>query len=440
MARMTSWVHRYTLRELMDDTFDLFKERSVELLLAGLLPGCLTVIYIALMRTFYLTGNLLPHFDEESWTNLAGSGKFWLFILLLLLVVAPTSYFLGLIAQCRIALHHALGTDISIGKAFRFIAKPFFSLFVITPIYLFFLGIVVMIASFVVGLIIGLTTIITTAYALASTTAAVIVGTIGISIAVVVISLATIIASTFFLAAPISLAYEHTGPFRALSRSFSTASSNFKPHYMALYVVTHLPFVVLLLLALVGGLIYLPFQYTVPYCQDTIIVLLAMIFGAVFSGLLACLMSLIYLDGRCRSQAFDLQLLAADIGLGEEFERAFRPAAVIRTPQYPNYTAAPALPGAVSANTGFPDYSAGTVRPASQPAGAYPDYSAPPSTQPVAAPLNYSAPPLPGAGQVVPDYSAPPPALEPQTELAPAEAEPEPPVVATAPREGSDAS
>ncbi|HEY3418893.1 MAG TPA: hypothetical protein VGM23_18620, partial [Armatimonadota bacterium] len=130
----TRWVHQYTLRDLVDDTFDLFKERATSLLLVGVIPYILVVIYVFLMRTFFIPENFLPRFDEDALTKLLQYWKFWVFVGGLGAVNA-VAFTVGHIAQCRIAVAHALGEEISLARAFRLLAKPFWSLLVFLLIF-----------------------------------------------------------------------------------------------------------------------------------------------------------------------------------------------------------------------------------------------------------------------------------------------------------------
>ena len=80
MTQLTSWVHRYTLRDLLDDSFDLFKERVITLLIAGALPYILVVAYQALMRSFVFPGNFLRDYSDAEMKNLMGNTEFWFYL------------------------------------------------------------------------------------------------------------------------------------------------------------------------------------------------------------------------------------------------------------------------------------------------------------------------------------------------------------------------
>jgi len=433
MASMTSWVHRYTPRELMDDTFDLFKERALDLLIAGLIPGCLIVLYWVLVRTFVFPGNLLTEFSPEKIRELLTTWQFWVYIYTLpTLVVMPTALSLALILQCRVAVRHILGDGDSVASAFRLLAKPFFSLFIVSLIFgaVQFVALLVamIINMFVMGIFVAIGGIFLVASSAsgASAVAGYVFMAIGYAVGITVSVTIGLGADVLFLAAPVSLAYEHAGPFKAIGQSFSFAMANFKSHFLALLVIVHAPIILSVLLLILGAAVYVPLQNNMPLSFEIILSLLGLILVAGCTGLLACLQSVIYLDGRCRRDALDLQLLAAGIGLGETFARLYTHGARMPQVQYPNYTGQPqpGLPGQpIVLST--PNYTAFPPTGAGLPPNAYPDYSAPPpatgaSSAPVATAYpDYSAPPpAPGAGpfpaaSVYPDYSAPPPPLEP---------------------------
>ena len=455
MARMTSWVHRYTLRELMDDSFDLFKERALELMIAGLIPWCLVAIYWVIIRTFVFPGNLLAFLSWERLEDLALTWQFWVFAVVgLFLVMIPVSYAMTLILQCRVAAHYVMGEPVPLHRLFRLLAKPFFSLyFVILPIFGAANAIIGWLVGSVLGVIGGIFVLVGAALmeAPGASGALVIVGgfltTIGVALAVGLQTMVNLAICVPFLGAPISLAYEHAGPFTALGKSFSYAFANFKAQFMALVVFCHAPLVLYVVLMTLGALVAMIFKYYSPYFSlEIILTLVTILFAVTCSGLLASMQALMYVDGRCRREALDLQLMAADIGLGEEFARLYTLG--VRMPQapYPNYNTAPQAAGAGYA---APHYGPPPVNTAgAPPVIANPDYSAPPP------PLEQAAPSIPPAGQApvasmpaagaYPDYSAPPPPLEPPAPpLEPALNPPPPPMEAAAgepagEREGAD--
>lgn len=446
MARMTSWVHRYTLRELMDDSFDLFKERALDLLIAGLIPWCLVAVYWVLIRTLVFPGNLLAFLSWQKLEDLALTWQFWVFVVVgLFLVMIPVCYTLTLILQCRVAARYALGEQVSLLRMCRLLAKPFFSLyFIILPIF----GAANVIIGWIVGSILFMIAAIFIAIGAGLIAApggsgalAVIGGiitVIGTVLAVGIQLMVNLAICIPFLAAPISLAYDHAGPFTAIGKSFSYAFANFKAQFMALVVFCHAPLVLYAVLMTLGALVAAIFKYYAPYFSlEIILTLISIIFAVTCTGLLSCLQSLIYVDGRCRRDALDLQLMAADIGLGEEFTRLYTMGARMPQMQYPNYNAAPQAAGAVPyAGYAAPNYGPPPANAVGGPTViAYPDYSAPPPPLAPAAsppPLAPAAPPLATAdappvitapsATVYPDYSAPPPSLEPATPPPPAPA------------------
>ncbi|MHB9109613.1 MAG: hypothetical protein ACYDCO_21380 [Armatimonadota bacterium] len=434
---MTSWVHRYTLRELMDDSFDLFKERALDLMIAGLIPWCLVAIYWVLIRTFVFPGNLLTFLSWEKIEDLALTWEFWVFIVVgMFLVMIPFSYALTLILQCRVAARYALGEQVPLHRHFRLLAKPFFSLyFVILPIFGAANAIVGWIVGSILGMIGGIFVIAGSALtdAASGSVALAVVGgiltAIGVVLAVGLQLMVNLAICVPFLAAPVSLAYDHAGPFAAIGKSFHYAFANFKAQFMALAVFCHAPLVLYVILISLGALVAAILKYFAPYhfSFEIILTLVSIIFAVTCSGLLASLQALMYVDGRCRRDALDLQLMAADVGLGEEFARLYAVSPYMRQ-QYPNYNAAPHAAGPAAPQYGAP------------PVIAYPDYSAPPPPLAPAAPPAESAavqaPPVitAPAATAYPDYSAPPPPLEP------AAPPPAPPAAVTeaAEREGAD--
>jgi hypothetical protein len=413
MARMTSWVHRYTPRELMDDSFDLFKERALDLLIAGLLPGCLIAIYWVLARTFVFPGNLLTEFSLEKIEELTTMWQFWVYIVVLpSVVVVPATLSLALILQCRVAVRHVLGDDFSVARAFGLLAKPFFSSFIVAFVFVIAQSVVALVASAVSMFVVGIFAAIGGFFLVASAAsgATSVVGYVFIAIAYAVgimLSMAIYLGvCVMFLTAPVALACEHAGPFKAIGQSFSIAQSNYKPHFIALYVIVHAPVIIVVLLLTLAAVVYALLQNNMPLSFEITLSLFGLVMTAACTGLLACLQALVYIDGRCRRDSLDLQLLAAGIGLGETFARLYTPGAGAPQVLYPNYAGAPqaGLPGQPAVmppprGTALPPAAAG-----SPPASAYPDYSAPP-------PLLGGAGPEPPPAY--PDYSAPPPPLEP---------------------------
>ena len=314
MAHMTPWVHRYNLRELMDDSFDLFRERALSLLLAGLIPACLVVIYVVLMRVFYLHNHrLFTSLDEfnsvEDFFEHT-SPRTWLY-LFGLLFVDSIAVFMALTAQARIAVRQLLGQSVSYQRAFFPFLKPFFSLIVVSFIFNFLLilaNIVAMIVTSIVSLV------FMPLIVLAANVSEILVAIIGIllaAISVIVWMGILIYVFTLFLTVPVFLGHKHEGPFSAISHSFRIAGSNMKAHFASLYIVTHVPMVAALLLPAVAFLILLPmgllsgqFLYT-----DAVVAVVTLPFLAGFTGLCSCTAALAYVDGSCRLDAMDLQML-----------------------------------------------------------------------------------------------------------------------------------
>jgi hypothetical protein len=232
--------------------------------------------------------------------------------------------------------------------------------------------------------------------------------------------LAMSLVGALFLAAPVSLAIDHTGPFSALGKSFHLATSNFKAHCLSYLFLQQIPLILYmpaLIIALLRQAHALNWSPALAVGISTPFSLLGSVVSlAVFAGYV----SLVYLDGRCRRDHLDLLLLARDLGMEAQVKQALLPATVQfarpRTTHYavagyPNY--APA-----SSSSGFPDYSrapeAQSLAPAAPSAAA--DYAAfPPDAGTAEAPpaaLSPSpdlAPGIPLVSTAFPDYSAAPP-------------------------------
>ncbi len=389
MARMTLWVHRYPLRDLMDDSLDLFKEALVGLLTVGLLPYLLPFLYVALMRTLYIPGTLLDDPTPEAWRALWKNPKFATYMTGSMLLSAVGGL-LSYLAQLRYVLDRVLGESGSTWSAFRRPLKPFVSLLVVWVIYgalvVIVLGLCIVMAAILAGIAYTLAVTVSTAEA-----AAIVAAITMLALGIPLLTLSFLLVTELFLGAPVALVYERYGPFAALGRSFNIAWKNFRAHFSALYVVTHLPISLVVLLIGAALLLYLPFHFiNAPLGNAIITPLFGIVCNAGFFGLLACLQVLCYVDGRCRLDAFDLQLLAGEIGLGAALAQA-----------------TDARQSAVP--THYPDYSRGTApaQPQVLPAAsAYPDYSAPPP--PLESPADEGQPEPPPVA-VVPESSTPPP-------------------------------
>jgi protein-disulfide isomerase-like protein with CxxC motif len=84
------------------------------------------------------------------------------------------------------------------------------------------------------------------------------------------------------------------------------------------------------------------------------------------TALMSCYQTLVYMDGRCRADNYDLQLLAEEIGMTEEMVQALsNNGTTVTQAGYPDYAAPAAI-----ADAGSP-----------APAMSFPDYSAPPPAE-----------------------------------------------------------
>jgi hypothetical protein len=165
------------------------------------------------------------------------------------------------------------------------------------------------------------------------------------------------------------------------------------------------------------------------------------------TGLMACLHAVTYVDGLCRTESFDLQVLAERIGLGTEFRRALNNPAVLATtlrsgqPDYlrdpraaaPSPYASPTMPVLTNpsysqpppplpaVNSGVPP-TAQSMAPYS-PAMPAPDYSKPPPPFAESTPVAPSVPPVVSQPPVTayPDYSQPPSPTPPAGNATPTE-------------------
>ena len=352
MPMMTSWVRRYALRDLLDESFELFRTLAPALCLAGVLPYGLLVLYTVLMRHYVIPGNLLAEYLREALEALRNSDQPGLqrvlsngpciTFLLGFYGALGLALLLSFLVQCRLAISYALGQPLSLGKAFLRLAKPFWSLLLLAVLYLIVAG---NLAGLVLIVCMIPLAIILPASGTMFTPAIGVVLVLVIALMVLLAEASALWLAVFLLAAPVAMVQDRLGPFAALSQGFRTARANFKAHALAFYAFTRLPVIIFPLLLLAGwllseGLRYLPQTLTLLTVPP--LVLICSI--TVFTALLACLQVLIYLDGRCRHEALDLQLLAREIGLGSEVEQAFRtptlPARFANTTA-PNYAASP---------------------------------------------------------------------------------------------------
>ncbi|HEX2948492.1 MAG TPA: hypothetical protein VHV83_02810, partial [Armatimonadota bacterium] len=281
-----------------------------------------------------------------------------------------------------VATRHALGLPVSLRASFRLLAKPFWSLVVISFFYSIALG-VGAICSYIGAIIIWLLgTLIGLAFG--ATAGIGIGGVIGVVAFLTLSPIAGVMVSVPFLAIPISLTNDHTGPFTALGIGFKVATSNFKAYWVALLVLLQVPVIFALLVGIVAYLLQASAQYFSPTLVLTVGLVTGMLGNAITYGFLSCFQTLVYLDGRCRTEKLDLLLLARDIGMGDDVEQLF-----LRGTWQPS-------------SAGYPDYAMAV--------------SAPSSAVSVATPVTDGESPTPSAtfytdGMSYPDYSAPPPSL-----------------------------
>ena len=344
MAKMTPWVRQYALRDLLDASIDLFKQRAGTLLLAGLIPYAFVIVYLALMRFFFSPG----HFEPEGATPLAYFNalranpeliyyNIGFFIISLLAIVV------GYIAQCRIAVNHTLQQDSNIGQSYKRMIKPLFSILLIGIFYSVLLSVFIGIAVMAAGVIISIFALVLMN---SGTAGEMLIGIISIIITSLAVLLCYGASATYLLAAPVITAVENASPFSAIGRSFNTASSNFRVHFYALLVLQHIPLIIVVLLAMLAGIIQYLLNMLAPVTVLAMVSVLSWV-GIIFMlALFSCLQSLVYLDGRCRRDNLDLLLIGEEIGIGREVA-----AALSGNGTYAN------APYISSAGSLFPDYS-----------------------------------------------------------------------------------
>ena len=384
MPNMTPWVRQYPLRDLLDDSFDLYKERFATLLLAAVIPFLLVVIYLVLMRVYLFPGNLSQYFPPK---NAPPADIFSFFIKLLF----ENVYLLGLnilcgmalgfanLLQCRLAVRYALGEKVSLWDALPLLGKPFWSQVLIAVLFTPVLVIATFVALVIIVFITEIIAMITGAIGLliSPNVAPIIAGITALLVFLTLSILWTYTVWTPFLAAPVSLTMEKSGPFTAIGRSFSVAFSNFKAHFWSLFIVsqTYLVFFALISVAI------LLIQQLTSHFSTTMTLMFGSIVGisatCLYLGLQSSLQALAYIDGRCRRENFELRMLARDIGLGEEFEQSFSPGSALPAPAagFPDYSAAPTK-APIAGTPAAPAAPIPTVP--TLPAMAFPDYSAPP--------------------------------------------------------------
>lgn len=377
MTALTPWIREYSLRDLLDDPFDLFKACAPSLLLAGVLPFSAVVLYLALTRIFLIPGNLLREFTEDAFRDMLLNWRFWVFAsgLTIVSIIATT---IGYLAQCRIATHCALGEAIPLRAAFARLGWAFWSLLFIAIVA----NLLISVVAGTVGSVSMVLVIMATALAAAinSVTLGVVLVAIATGISVLLVEIALLFSLSFFITGPIIIVMESPNPLSALSRSFRMAGANMKAHLVALYAVTRLPLVIsFMVFAVVGALVYAT-DYVSPTFSIVIQSLLLGLTSILCIAICACAQALIYMDGRCRLEAYDLHVLANSLGLSEAMRQATTPAvsAPARTTQIflAAPTAAPVAPVATNQPVSLRVVVPGLTPP--PPAPGYPDYMAPP--------------------------------------------------------------
>lgn len=369
MTLLTSWVHRYTLRDLLDDSFDLFKERGITLLMAGALPYVLVVAYQALMRFYVLPGHFLRDYsDIKSMLGLLANTAFWLYVLGLALV-GTVAFAVSLLAQCRVASAHVRGETVSWHEVYRGAFVPSLRMIGLAIVYSFMLAVAAVITYVIAFFILMLVVVLLGVFGFSGEQ----LGTNLVFIVTVVLLLyasmllATVFVSALFLAAPVLVARGGCGVFAAISRSFRYASANYKANLFALSVLFHLPILFTLLATGLQMLLMYGLQYLAPAAGETVGETITFLVSALsFSAIIACQSALTLLDGQCRVEGLDLQLMAQEMGLEAE--------AVAQVLQKP------AAPTRKDAPRDLSRHVAGAVATPDPPAAAplYPDYFAPP--------------------------------------------------------------
>lgn len=384
MAKMTPWVRQYTLRDLLDDSFDLYKERFTTLLLAAVIPFVLIVLYLAIMRFFVVPGNFVALTKE----NISSQESLLDYLRQNLSLFKPSLFWFGLgysivsqlacgisyIAQCRIATWHALGEEFSLLQPFRLLAKPLGGLLLVSIIYSFFLGVAVVVGLFCLLFILGILS--TLFLAIGNSDGSLVTGilaVIAILAGLVIFMLVISIISSLFISAPIVLAVEHTGPFAAISKSFSFTTMNFKAQTSALYVQLHLPFIFYVLISVAIYFLSTGLSTISPTITFALQAVLSGVGFMMCLGFISCFQALAYIDGRCRKDNLDLLLLGQEIGLVAEMNEVELAGAVNTPLSYPDYSAMPVSAAPAPAFTNHQVAAAPVMT-----AGAFPDYSAPP--------------------------------------------------------------
>ncbi len=390
---MTSWIRQYSLRDLLDDSFDLFKERAVALLLVGTIPYLFFVAFAVLMRTVYVPENFVNEwkFDTNSNTlwQLLSNPRFWVFILSISFA-GFLAFTVSYLAQCRVAIEAAQGNVISTGKAFSRLVKPFFSLLLISIMFSIVVSValtfVTLLCLVLVGILIMLVAAISRGAISDNSTggAAIVYGILSI-VSMAMLVLANLLVIFFFaagiLTAPVAMVNENAGPFVALGRAMKISRANFSAQYWSTVVVGLMQSIIWPSLVVIQLLLFMIVKPFAPTMDNTLVGSLAGGLSLiVYLGLFSCLQALAYLDGRSRTESYDLLVMARQIGLEQEFKRAFsitnqtpvyfdkqQPANAQQYGGYPDYSRAPGMQ--------MEDYP--TIVPVAE-VMSYPDYNAPP--------------------------------------------------------------
>jgi hypothetical protein len=354
MAQLTPWIHTYTTRDLLDDSFDLFKAAALPLTLVGVLPLCLVALYNVVMRLFVVREQLLSEFTREALGESLGNPLFWLYGLGLL-GCTLVAVILTQLAQCRVALLQAFGEPITLRAAFSRLLKPFFSALLVVPL----VGIAAAVGCSVAGFVVAAVfTAITSALIQADYLVVAVV--LGVVFTIAQVALQTVLwllVITWFLAFPGELIVKQANPFDALGASTRAAGRRMKELMGVTLVYLTLPFALVPLSAMLVGGVFLVSRTIDPTSSVLLIVTLVNgLIGVVVTGVFACYSTLVYIDAACRLDNLDLRLMARQVGLGDEIDQALAP--TYRLPQagaYPNYAVQPVLAAAAPDYTRIPD-------------------------------------------------------------------------------------